>query len=63
MKRRYVVTISFYVWEDNDDEAIKVANEFAKNIDDKEDNRCSVDSIHEQEFGSFHSRELKLDKH
>ena len=63
MKKRYAVTISFYVWEDNDADAVKVANKFAEEIDAKEDNRCSVDSIYEQEFGSLSNREINLINH
>lgn len=62
MKKRYVVTISFYLWEDNDEYAVKEAKAFAKAIDDKEDNSCSVDSIYEQEFGTLGGRELNINR-
>ena len=55
-KKRYVVTLEFYMWEKDDETVIAKANEFAKEMDLNTDNRCSVVEIVEQEFADRGNR-------
>lgn len=49
-KKRYTVTTEFYLYADNDAEAILKANENAK-----KDNQCLVRSVSSTPFASFQS--------
>lgn len=58
--KRYVVTLDFYLYAENDESAIKEALKIAYEEDKKFDNRCTVVSLHEQPTGRLGSREVKL---
>lgn len=50
-KKRYAVTVNYYVWAENENEAIKIANKNCKNQDEKNDDKCSLVIIDEIPFG------------
>ena len=56
--KRYAVTIDLYVYAESDEDAIKQSEEITK-ILDLDDNKASVQSIHEQSFGQLTSRKVK----
>lgn len=53
---RYVVTTSFYLYADNDVEAVKEMARIEKEQRSNLDNRFSVDEIAEVRFGKFEKR-------
>ena len=57
-KNRYIVTISFYMWENDDETVIEKANKYVERIGNKEDNSCELESIVEQPFGRLINREV-----
>jgi hypothetical protein len=57
--KRYSVTIELYVYADSDEDAIKQSEQIAKQMDIDNDNKASVQSIHEQSFGQLTSRKVK----
>lgn len=56
--KRYAVTIDLYVYAKSDEDAIKQSEQIAKHLD-LDDNKASVQSIHEQSFGQLTSRKVK----
>ncbi len=61
-KNRYIVTVSFYMWEKDDETVIEKAQKFVERIDSKEDNSCELDSIIEQPFGRLTNRDVYTKK-
>ena len=57
--KRYAVTIDLYVYAESDDKAIEQADDIAKYMDLDNDNKASVVSIHEQQFGKLTNRKVK----
>jgi len=57
-KNRYIVTISFYMWENDDETVIEKAQKFCNKTDEKEDNSCELESIIEQPFGRLTNRDV-----
>jgi len=57
-KNRYTVTTEFYIWADNDAEAIFKANEVALEQREKEDNQCLVRSVSSTPFASLLSNTI-----
>ena len=57
--KRYIVEVSYYVWADSDEEAKEIANRKCVVEQMKNDNRCSVEKISQNDFGSLHRREVK----
>jgi hypothetical protein len=57
--KRYAVTIDLYVYAEYDEDAIKQADDIAKQMDLDNDNKATVQSIHEQSFGQLTSRKVK----
>jgi hypothetical protein len=57
-KNRYIVTISFYMWEKDDETVIEKAQKYVDKIDSKEDNTCELESIVEQPFGRILNRDV-----
>ena len=51
-KERYAVEASFYVWGEEEKDAIAQATKFASELDRKYDNNCTVDKIYSAPFGS-----------
>jgi hypothetical protein len=49
-KERYIVTTSFYIYAQDDIEAIKKAQEWAKEFDLQNDNWCFIDEIWQAPF-------------
>ena len=58
-KTRYAVTLDLYIWADNDEQAVKEAQQIAADMDKKDDNKCSVVNVYETPFG-FGSREVTI---
>lgn len=56
--KRYAVTIDLYVYAKSDEDAIKQSEEITK-ILDLDDNKATVQSIHEQSFGQLTNRKVK----
>lgn len=59
-QKRYVVTTDFYIFANDDAEAVAKARHHSAEQSTKNDDRCSVVSIHEQPFGKMTSREIKI---
>lgn len=57
--KRYIVEVSYFVWADSDEEAKETAERKCRVEQMKHDNRCSIEKISENEFGSYHKREVK----
>lgn len=57
-KNRYIVTISFYMWEKDDETVIEKAQKLVDKMDEKEDNSCELESIVEQPFARIINREV-----
>ena len=57
--KRYATTIDLYVYAESDEDAIKQSEQIAKQMDLDNDNKASVQSIHEQSFGQLTSRKVK----
>jgi hypothetical protein len=57
--KRYAVTIDLYVYAESDEDAIKQSEQIAKQMDLDNDNKATVQSIHEQSFGKLTSRKVK----
>jgi hypothetical protein len=55
-QQRYVITTDFYVWANSDEEAIKFAEDLAKEQDNNYDDRCKVVSVHLQPQGTMASK-------
>lgn len=58
--KRYVAAIEFYVWAENDEEAVKQLKKKAVEQSKQNDDRCSALSLCEQKFGTIGNREIKL---
>lgn len=58
--KRYVATVSFYVWAENDSEALSESRKIAKMIDLEHDNCCDLEELHENNFGSLDSRKVEI---
>lgn len=56
--KRYAVTIDLYVYAKSDEDAKLQSEQIAKHLD-LDDNKSSVQSIHEQSFGQLTSRKVK----
>lgn len=56
-EKRYVVTVDFYVWAEDDRSATQQAEESLDRIN-VDDNKASIVSIHEQPTGTTKSRKL-----
>ena len=52
-KKRYVAEIDLYIWANDDEDARMQAQNIAKEIDAKYDNRASVKSLGHQPSGSL----------
>tara|TARA_Y100000004_G_C8784388_1_gene356411 strand:- start:526 stop:702 length:177 start_codon:yes stop_codon:yes gene_type:complete len=57
--KRYIVEVSYFVWADSDEQAKEIAEKKCRVEQMKHDNRCSVEKILQNDFGSFHTREVK----
>lgn len=58
--RRYVVTMDFYMYAEDDKQVIKNAKKYAEEIKDDNGSSTSIVSIHEQPYASTETRELKI---
>lgn len=50
-KKRYVVQVDFYIYAENDKEAIEGANKFCKVQDAQLDNGCAILAVYRKDFG------------
>jgi hypothetical protein len=55
-EKRYVATVEFYVWGDNDEDVIKQVQEYCTEQDLKNDNHCNLISLVEQPLGKIGNR-------
>jgi len=55
-KQRYVVTMDFYIYEKDDEAAIKLAKQIVKKEEMRYDNAASLISVHKQPFGVLDSK-------
>ena len=60
MIKRYVITVDFYAYSESDEEIIKEANFYVESENLVNDNRMSVVSICQQNFGEFGGRKVDL---
>jgi len=54
-EQRYVVSMDFYIYAKDDNEAIKLAKHIVEKEDEKYDNAASLISVHKQPFGVLDS--------
>jgi hypothetical protein len=59
---RYSVTMDFYVWANDDEDAVNKAKALAKEMDSKYDNRALVQSIDKQPHGTMISIPVEFNK-
>ena len=59
-QKRYTLTVDLYIYANTDDEAIKEAKKVIDTLENKDDCKAEILSIHETNFGSLQSRELKI---
>jgi len=52
-KERYTVTMDFYIWADDDTEAMREAKTRVRRMEMKEDNQPVLQSLHRTPFGQF----------
>lgn len=57
-KKRYIVTLSMYMYAKDDSSIKNKAEKFVTAINQKYDNRASIDSIYEQPFGKLTNRKI-----
>lgn len=58
MKNRYIVTASYFVWADSDEEVKQIVERKVEAERNKYDNRYDVESIEENDFGSLYRRKV-----
>jgi hypothetical protein len=58
--KRYFIESRFMLIADNDEDAVRISKEWAKNFSDREDNRCEIMAIREIPFGKFEEREVEI---
>jgi len=51
--KRYTVTIDLYVYANSDDDAMNEAKEIVKILENKNDSKTEILSIHETPFGTI----------
>lgn len=51
--KRYVVKMEFFVWAENDEQAISIAESKAKKENEYNDNRANITEVSNNSFGSF----------
>lgn len=57
--KRYVITLSAYIYAENDEQACLLSNRYAEHLDrmpNSEDNRAAVIGLCEQPFGKLGNR-------
>lgn len=52
-KKRYTLTVDLYIYANTDDEAIKEAKKVIDTLENKDDCKAEILSIHETPFGSI----------
>ena len=57
-KKRYTVTISFYIWADNDIDAMEQCKEMESQAHRAHDNSAEGEFIHETPVGSIENSEV-----
>lgn len=57
-KKRYIVTIDFYAWADNDKEVLKEVHELVSDRIEKFDDNSAIVSVVENVFASVDSKEI-----
>lgn len=58
--KRFTITADFYILAENDENAIKQANEWMQNMRDLHDNQAQVLSIHETPFATMLVRRIEF---
>lgn len=58
--KRYTITTDFYLWAENDSEAIQKANNWANKQNKKEDNQTKILEIHETPFATLLARKINI---
>lgn len=56
--KRYIITLSFYDYAENDQDAIATAKAKAKAMNDDNDNQCVVEAVHSAPFASLTTTEI-----
>ncbi len=57
-EKRYVATIQFYVWADDDQQAKAFTEDICQELNDKNDCRAEITELGEQPFATIHYREI-----
>jgi hypothetical protein len=58
MKNRYIVTMEFYMFAENNEMAIEKAERLAKKQRQKKDNQAKISLIQKHDFGSLSCVEI-----
>ena len=57
-KKRYVVTVSFFMYADDDKAIVKEASNYTRELNQKHDCRATVDGITESQYGKLGARKV-----
>ena len=57
-KKRYVLTVDLYIYEDDDEKAKETAKAYIETLQKKDDNQASIVSLHEQTWGTLTNRKI-----
>ena len=57
-QKRYTLTVDFYIYADDDEMAIKLAEEFIRKQNSRLDNSTGIKSIDKTPFGTKYSRNI-----
>lgn len=52
-KKRFIVTADFYIWADDEDQALKDAQEWALKQKKQYDNQAVIQELHSAPFGTL----------
>lgn len=60
-KKRFVLTVDLYIYADSEEEAKKTAKVCIDKLKETDDNKASIISLYEQNWGTLTNRELHYD--
>lgn len=60
--KRYIATVTFYCYGENEKEAFRDAQTTVENIKSKEDNEAEIEQFHFHDFGSIKPLKIDLEK-
>jgi hypothetical protein len=60
--KRFIATVTFYCYGENEKEAFREAQKTVENIKSKEDNEAEIEQFHFHDFGSIKPLRIDLQK-